>query len=477
MTETTINIGAQDRMILDKIETLFAASGKKVYLVGGYIRNCLLSLPPSDMDIASSLLPEEVLHLAGDQGDIRARIVNLRLGTVEFCVSGRKIEHTTFRKESYGGDGFHTPRDVHIGVGLEEDAKRRDFSVNALYYELTERKVLDPTGRGREDICRRRLRAAVENPEDMIKDDALRLLRMVRQACELGFTIQKQLFCAAKKHVRNIHAISKERIGVEMDKILLSDTGYGLPQKVPAPLRAVLYLSALGLLEELIPEFAGAQDIGKCKYHKYNVYLHTARTVAYTPPDKILRYAALFHDVGKPNVWKTTGKMHEHDKLGAQIVQERLPALGVDKNTVREVALLVREHMYDLDGRTREGKVRGKAQTLGYETFYRLAALKEADVLGSGWAQRPVWTAEKFRLIAAKMQAEHTPMKLTDLDIRGTDLMERLGVRGKMVGELLAALLRECAANPSLNEKEKLLRVAGGRLKNLRKNASNSMIK
>ena len=468
--EKKLKIKTEDRAVLKKLERLFQESGNKVYLVGGYVRNCLLSLPPSDFDVASSLMPEELLALAEQAPPIRAKIINQRLGTVELQIDGRKIEHATFRRESYGPGGGHTPREVYVGTTMEEDARRRDFSVNALYYDLEKGTVLDPTGRGLRDLALRRLCSAVEDPAQMIKDDALRLLRLVRLACELGFTIEKNLFLAARKYSFQIHDISRERIAVELDKILLSDTRYALPQKVPAHKRAVLYLGAMGLLEELIPEFSGAKDIGKCKYHKYSVYMHTVCAVANTPPDKVLRYAALFHDVGKPAAWKATGKMLGHDALGAEIVHRRLTALGLDKKTVNEVSVLVKEHMYDLTGLARENKIRLKAQALGYETFYRLAALKEADVLGSGRPVNFVWTAEKFRIIAAKMQEEHTPMSVAELNITGNDLMQHFGIQGRIVGETLAALLKECVINPAQNSKEKLLRCAAAKLRACEKN-------
>ena len=124
-------------------------------------------------------------------------------------IDGEKIEHTTFRKESYAPGGGHTPNQVWIGATLEEDAQRRDFSVNALYLDLQKRQLLDPTKRGLEDIQRRRLRSARSSAEEMISDDALRLLRLVRFACQLDFSIEKELFCAARCYASQIQAISK----------------------------------------------------------------------------------------------------------------------------------------------------------------------------------------------------------------------------------------------------------------------------
>ncbi|MEI3416886.1 MAG: hypothetical protein V8Q43_04940 [Christensenellaceae bacterium] len=221
----------------EALQALFAAKGAQGYLVGGYVRNLLLGLPPADLDIASALLPEEVVQAAAAAGFSETRIVNARLGTVLLQMGGEKIEHTTFRRESYAAGGGHTPARVEIGATLLEDALRRDFAVNALYMRLTDGEVLDPTGRGLADIAARRLRSARACAAEMIRDDALRLLRLVRFACQLDFQIESVLFRAAREYAGQIHAISRERIAAEMQKILLSDTAYALPRRIPAAQR------------------------------------------------------------------------------------------------------------------------------------------------------------------------------------------------------------------------------------------------
>lgn len=442
-----------------------------MYVVGGYVRNALLGLPPSDLDVASANLPEAVIRNARATG-IKAKLVNERLGTVELEVGEQRIEHTSFRKESYGPGGGHTPIDVQIGVTLEEDAFRRDFSMNALYYDFMQDTLLDPTNRGLEDIKKRRLRSTTPDPSHIIKDDALRLLRMVRLAAQMNLTIEKDLFATAKCYVHQIHDIPKERIIKELDQILMADEAYRGTykqkdtKKALAIQKGLLYLDSLGLLELLIPEFAGFHSFGKSKYHKHNIWLHTIYTVAYTKPDIILRYGALFHDVGKPGRYLETGKMLGHDILGAQIVEHRLPTLGADKKTTRLVAELVLHHMYDLNGKAKENKLRIKAQQLGYTQFYRLADLREADVWGSGIEEGPVYTAEKFRMVAKKMQAENTPMSIRELAVDGNDLQVFLGIKGQLVGQTLGAMLKHCALLPKQNTKERLLHFGAGYIKN-----------
>lgn len=451
--------GCHEKIVRRLVE-IFSRMHQPVYLVGGYVRNLLLGLPPSDLDIASPVLPEQLLQAAQEQGIQSVRIVNPTLGTVLLELDGEKIEHTTFRRESYAPGGGHTPQKVWIGASLAEDARRRDFAVNALYLDLQTREILDPTGRGLMDIAKRQLRSAREDAEEMIRDDALRLLRLVRFACQLDFNIEKELFCAAKRYARQINAISKERIGAELQKILLADTAYALDRRRPTARRAVILLEALGILTQLVPEFEGYREVGQCKYHKYNIFLHTAGTVAETPPELVLRMAALFHDVGKMTVWRQSGRMLGHDKVGEQIAQKRLPLLGMDKKTTESVCRLVREHMYDLNGQARESKIRRKIQSMGYENFERLILLREADFVGSGYEKRPIETAEKFRRIMQTMQREKAPMSVRELEITGADLMQRYGIEGRQLGEVLRALLDECLLRPSQNNRRQLLCMA-----------------
>ena len=441
-----------------ELGALAQALGTPVYLVGGCVRNALLGLPAADVDVASAALPEQVLAAAARMG-AQAAVVHQTLGTVELYLAGERIEHTAFRRESYAPGGGHAPENVRLGVSLKEDALRRDFSVNALYYDIAGDAVLDPTGRGFADLKKRRLRSARPNAEEMIRDDALRLLRM------LGFTIQKELFLQARRYAHQIAALPRERIAPELTKILLSDTAYDIPQKMPPQKRGLLYLKALGLLQTLIPEFARADEMGKCQYHKYSVLMHSICSCAAAPPDLVTRLAALLHDIGKPKAWLEQGNMHGHDAIGAPMAEERLLALGFAHKIAGQVRELVAAHMFDLDGKTRQVRVRRQVQRMGYEAFYRLADLREADAVGTGKARPPILIAEYFRETAARMKAEGIPMSPADLAISGKDL-QALGLKGPQIGQVLRRLVELCAADPGLNTPKRLLAQARGLAKN-----------
>ena len=462
-----IKFTERENRIINSILTVFRDSRSVPYLVGGYVRNKLIGITPKDFDIASSMLPHEIVERGKALGFEYCDIVNEKLGTVLLIIDGEKIEHTTFRKESYPAGGSHEPSKVTIGVSMQEDAMRRDFSVNALYADLRTGEVLDPTGRGLEDIRLKRLRSATEDPEVMIKDDALRLLRLVRFACQLEFDIDSELANKARIYSSQLTSVSKERIAKEMDGILLADADDNEKRTHNNGSRAVVLLENLGLMRILIPEFEDYRHIGYGTYHKYSVYIHTAHVVGNVPADKVLKYAALLHDVAKPMIWRTTGTMHGHDIAGEEIAYSRMLAMGHAKKLSREVAILVREHMYDLRGDAKENKIRKKIQTLGYETFERLIELRRADFLGSGREKEPVRTADKFTRVMDQMKDQKVPMQLPELNIRGSDIIKAYNIRGRMIGEALDRLLSYCCMHPLKNTKENLLREAGNILRNL----------
>ncbi|MBC8538416.1 CCA tRNA nucleotidyltransferase [Christensenellaceae bacterium NSJ-63] len=430
--------------------------------MGGGVRNALLGLPATDLDIASAALPGEVLALPLPG---TAKEINRRLGTLEITLDGVRMEHTTFRRESYGPGGGHAPERVEIGVSMEEDARRRDFSVNALYMDVLSGEILDPTGRGLADLQARVLRTTTPDPAEILRDDGLRLLRLARFYGQLGFRVDAALVREARRQKGLIRDVSRERIAGEMEKILLCDVKYDKVSRVHPVLRALELLHGTGVLEELLPELRAAEGLPqKKKYHKYTVLQHILHTVACAPPELVLRLAALFHDVGKPEAVDRNGRMLGHDRIGARIARERLPEWGFSREITEDVAVLVELHMYDLAGEARESRLRRKCQEVGYRRFLQLAALREADVWGSGWETGPVATAERFRRVAAQMQAEGVPMSLRDLAVSGRDLMEELGIPpGPEVGRILRQLLVLCANKPSQNTRERLLHAASPR--------------
>ena len=204
---------------LMRFAQLVKNEGVTLYAVGGSVRNTLLNLPISDIDICSALRPEKVIELCRRNG-LRVYPKGLAYGTVEICWNGERYEHTTFRSDSYPDGGAHRPSSVNFSCSLEDDAFRRDFSVNALYVDVLTGRLIDPTG-GVEDLQNRILRTTSPDPHAVLADDGLRILRLIRFAGELGFDIEPNTFEAAKQLSGNLKSISSERIAAELNKLLV----------------------------------------------------------------------------------------------------------------------------------------------------------------------------------------------------------------------------------------------------------------
>lgn len=472
MNNTAITIDLPSEII--KLGHLFERSGKTLYAVGGLVRNALLHYPPSDWDICGALLPNEVMDLLEDTA-IAVVPKAVEFGTIELHLTGedgvrRILEYTTFRNDSYTGSS-HRPDRVVFASLLEEDAFRRDFSVNALYAVATTGEVIDPTG-GIVDLRERRLRASNPDPDIIMRDDGLRVLRLVRFACELGFSIESESYESAKRNAEGLASIAKERIWQETQKILLSDARYGAEQidGKAAHYRALLMLHELGALKYVFPELLeGEGVVQSVRYHAYDVLHHSLHAFENTPPVLELRLAALLHDVAKPRVWQQTGKMLGHDKVGAELAALMLARLRAGRQTVERVKALIAEHMFDLDGRAREGTIRKHFALLGQEAAAELILLREADVVGSGKTGKPVATAERFRAVLDRMKAERAPFASNALNIRGDEIMAVLNLPpSRKIGEIKHSLWMHCAVKPHDNTNERLKRLCktyGARLK------------
>ncbi len=429
------------------------------YLVGGYVRNALLGLGGGDLDITSSVPPAS-LHMltkrAPSEISLEERAYGLGTVAVKQRFEGRLFvyEYTAFRMDNYGRGGEHTPHSVVFTEDMGEDAARRDFTANALYMD-GKGQVFDPTGRGKAALTHRRIEQV--SPATLTQD-ALRILRMVRFCAELGFAVEPATFQSACEHVGGLADISKERIRDEFCKILMADAKYGNQDGVLDGLHA---LKALGAFAYIVPALLEGDGLGQnASYHAYDVFEHSLRTCACAPQDLITRLAALLHDIAKPAVWKQTGRMTGHDKLGAQMAAEALAYLRFDSATIAAVSELVRTHMFDLDNRARKKAVIRLLVRLQEEQFLRLADLREADFKGSGMGN-PALSAGKWREELVSLKAQNAPLLRTQLAVNGADLMAELNIpEGKHVGELLRLLHAYALKKPTQNNYKNLIRYA-----------------
>ena len=433
---------------LKNLAQQFLAAGSKLYIVGGYVRNAVMGDYPTDIDITANVPPEK---LRGILRGMKVVVVNKALGTCVITAGSQKYDYTPYRSETYAEGGAHRPLSVFFTNSMAEDSRRRDFTCNTLYYDILDNKILDPYG-GVADINNKMLKAIV-SPAHVFKRDGLRILRMVRQAAEMGFNIDPATLACARDLISQLKDISPERKTQELEKILSADAKYGVSG---AHYRGLCLLGDIGAWEYLLPEIAdGMGIVQNPKFHKYDVYEHTLLTVKYAPPH--LRLAALLHDVGKPECLKQYGNMYKHPEIGAGIAKQRLTSgmLKYPNNTVTRLVKLVRNHNYDLDGTTSLSKLR-LFVAKNNNIIEDLAALKRADALATGVAEEPIDV--RMETLYLKMKEEGCPMKLRDLAMNGGDLLEAYPDFPKeKMGRTLHALLDETVMNPALNNKEWLL--------------------
>lgn len=396
-----------------------------LYIVGGYVRNSLLELPVSDVDLAAEYTVQE-LATALSNTEFFLKDFNKKLGTVKILSREDRrfqAEYTTFRIDSYPvNSGAHTPSDVIFTRDIEKDTLRRDFTVNAIYYSIDTAEYVDYTG-GIPDLYKHVLRTT-QSPEKVFSEDGLRILRMVRIAAELGFDIDEETLDGAKKSVHLLKDISGERKREEFLKILCADRKYPSDRTKDSEVKALRVLDEIGALEYILPGFSAAKGMEqRPDFHVYDVFNHLIETVRYCPPE--LRLAGLLHDVGKPLSVQKYGNMHMHAKTGQEIAKKMLgrDGLKMSNRDVNKILRLIDTHMYDIDGLTSEKKIRMFVVD-NLEIINDIIALKRADAKASqGDASATSVSAEKINKVYREMLTDGTPLAYSDLKVDGNDLV------------------------------------------------------
>ncbi len=421
------------------------AAGYAAYAVGGCVRDTLLGKEPKDWDITTSALPGQVKALFPRTVD-----TGIRHGTVTVMLNRTGYEVTTYRIDGEYEDGRH-PKAVTFTDSLLEDLRRRDFTVNAMAYN--EESGLVDAFSGVEDLSRGVIRC-VGDPRERFREDALRMLRALRFAAQLDFSIDEGTKEAVRDLSGTIARVSAERIQTELVKLLVSDR--------PEELRTAC---ELGLTSVFLPEFDRMMITAQNnKHHCYSVGEHTLHTLGEIEPDRVLRLTMLFHDVAKPVCVSTDEKgqnhFHGHQEEGARMAREILRRLKFDNRTTDSVCRLIRFHdeRPPLFGRT----VRRLASRIGPEYMEDLVKVKRADVLGQSMYRRDdkLRYAQDMGRIFRELCSEGQCMKKSDLAVNGRDLMQ-MGMRpGPALGAVLDGLYEKVLEEPELNTKEKLLALA-----------------
>jgi putative nucleotidyltransferase with HDIG domain len=431
---------------VEKVVERLLAAGHDAYVVGGSVRDALRGVDPHDWDVTTDATPEQIQRIW------KSSLYNNRFGTVVVRSGAHEIEVTTYRTEATYTD-HRRPDAVAFTASLEEDLARRDFTMNAMAWrparEGKKGELVDPFG-GRKDLESRTLRA-VGDPDARFKEDALRMLRAVRFATLLDLRIEPKTADAIRRNASLTSALSGERIQQEITKMLAAKR----------PSVAFEMLSSTGVLAVICPELEECKGTPQDKLVAENVFQHLLATLDATPPDDLaLRLAGLFHDIGKPETF-SDGHFHQHEFVGEAKAREILRRWKFDKETVTEVAHLIRYHMFWYQTEWSGSAVRRFIRNVGLENIPALFALRRADNIGSGarsprmYALDALWQRVQEEIEAA------TAFSKRDLKVNGTDIMEALDLRpGPIVGQIIDALFERVLDEPEINTREKLLGLA-----------------
>ena len=410
-----------DAEVLRLLKQASVDLGMRAWIVGGYVRDKLLGRPHPNPDVVVE--GGDALKLAvrfAELAEAQPPVTFERYGTAQVALPGHLVEFVTARAESYAPDSRKP--DVRP-ASLEEDLRRRDFTINALLMDL-DGKVHDLLG-GRKDLEARILRTPTD-PLRTFADDPLRMLRAVRFASELGFELAPDVLPAMREMKSRLAppVISVERTADELRRMLTSER----------PRLALELLDAGGLLAVILPEVAACKGVKQSGYHTHDVYGHTLLTVERVPGDLVLRLAALFHDVGKPSTATPDGAFTGHDVVGAEIAKSALERLRFPQREVEAVVKLVRLHLRSVYYRSEwtDGAVRRLARDAG-DLIEPLMALARADVAASAYPE-----PEKLDVLQARIEAvlHERPSRLAPL-VTGGDLMRVRGISpGPEVGRI-----------------------------------------
>jgi tRNA nucleotidyltransferase (CCA-adding enzyme) len=425
-------------------------AGFEAYLVGGCVRDLLLNRIPKDWDIATNAVPEEIISLFpktfyenayGTVGVVNENVSDETL---------KVIEITPYRKEGKYSDNRH-PDEVIFCKNLEEDLSRRDFTINALASNVRG-EIVDPF-KGEIDLKKKEIRA-VGNPDERFREDALRILRAIRIATELGFMINKETKDSIMRNRGLLKKISRERVRDEVIKII----------SCKSPSQGLQTIRNLELMSFIIPELEETYDIGQNKAHSYDVWIHLLRTLQ-CAADKDwpleIRLAALFHDIGKPRSRRWSKEKNEwtfygHDVIGAKMTEKILNDLKFPKKTSELVKKLVRWHMFFSDTeQITLSAVRRIIANVGKDHIWDLMNLRIADRVGTGRPKEDPYRLRKYRSMIE--ETLHDPVSVGMLKINGRDLIEITNSKsGPVIGDILHILLEEVLDDPLRNTPEYL---------------------
>lgn len=424
----------------------------EAYIVGGWVRDNILSIESSDIDIATDATPEEVTKLfKSDHINIIPTGIDHGTVTIIHEQLNPRIgyELTTYRRD-ISTDGRNAT--VEFAKTIEEDLSRRDFTMNAIAYDPIDDIYVDPYG-GVLDIHNKIIRC-VGDPNERFKEDYLRMLRALRFRATLNFEIVPDIYMAINTNAHLIKKISSERIKMEIDKCF---------EKSKFP--SAIFRQGMELFHHIIPELSECMEFLQNKHHAYDVFYHTMNALDAVPKEHpLIRWAVLFHDLGKPESCKDYGtshaSFHAHEIISERIAKDIMARLKFSNKDMEYILNLVRNHMFCGSKEMKDSAVRRFVSKIGPENVDAMCILKYADRVGNG--TKPVSelnidnTFLKSRF--EKILKEENAFKIKDLAINGHDIMEILNIPGgKKVGDILKDLFEQVMEDPTLNNRETLI--------------------
>lgn len=439
-----------------QIYTRLETSGFEVYFVGGCVRNLLLEIEPKDWDLTTNATPEELQAVFPDSFyDNAFGTVGVPLPETPEVEHPGVVEITTYRTEATY-ENHRKPTGVFWGKNIHEDLARRDFTINAIALRFTpddQSIVLTDPYDGQADIKLKTVRT-VGNADERFKEDALRLMRAVRFATQLSFSIEEKTMKGIVDNAKLIEHVSGERIRDELLKILASNTPY----------EGVMLLDAVGLLDIILPELSLGKGVSQTRpgrHHTTDVFTHNVLSLKHcASTDPIVRLATLLHDVGKPMVMATDENgyviFYNHEVAGARIARGVADRLRLSKKQRDKIVTLIRWHMFTVDEHITDSAIRRFIRRVGVENVGDMMDLRIGDRLGGGTQVAESWRLKKFKeRIVTEL---NPPFSINDLVVDGNDIMKELNITpGRQIGEILQKLFEEVDEDLALNNREYLI--------------------
>lgn len=429
----------------------------EAFLVGGCVRDLIMGVKPKDYDVTTNATPEEIIALfpktfyENDYGTVGVVTCGEELGTICTDESAKIVEVTPYRLESAYSDNRH-PDSVKWGEKIEDDLKRRDFTMNAIAYNPVTGETVDPFD-GVSDIKARIIRA-VGNPDTRFSEDALRLMRTIRFMCQLDFDIETVTRESIERNANLLENISRERVRDEFTKIIMSDF----------PMRGIVTMRETDLMRYVIPELEKGIGVTQNQAHKYDVWEHNLRTLQHSADKKWplhIRLSAILHDVSKPETRRFSKEkgdytFYGHDVVGGRVSREIMERLKYPRELIDRVSMFVRWHMFFSDTeQITISAVRRLISNVGKENIWDLIDLRICDRVGTG---RPKEEPYRLRMYQSMVeQALQDPISLKMLKTNGERIMSVTHEKaGPKIGYILHALFDEVLENPENNKEEYL---------------------